>query len=106
MVEKKHFFSNVREIFILYYEKNLFFFKYKVNICLLVETNHFLRKVREIKGSDVIRGLALENGKCIVQTLRKIGKLNFVKLYFKKFSVVKLVTAHIFSIYNFFYKSV
>ena len=89
-----------------YIMKKTFFVKYKVNICLLVETNHFLRKVREIKDSDVIRGLVLENGKSIVQTLRKIGKLNFGKLYLKKFSVVKLVTAHIFSIYSFFIKSV
>ena len=35
-------------------------------------------------------------GKIIVQTLQEIGELNVVKLYFKKYSVVRLVTIHIF----------
>ena len=42
--------------------------------------------------------------KIIVQTLKRIGKLN-VNLYFKKYSVVKLVTTHIFSIYSLFIQS-
>ena len=43
--------------------------------------------------------------KSIVQMLRKIGKLNFVKVGFKKYSVIKLNTAHIFSICSFFIQS-
>ena len=43
--------------------------------------------------------------KSIVQTVRNIGKLNVVKLYFKKYNVIKLVTTHIFSIYSFFIES-
>ena len=42
--------------------------------------------------------------KIIVQTLKNIGKLN-IKLYFKKYSVVKLVTTHVFSIYSLFIQS-
>ena len=42
-------------------------------------------------------------GKIIVQTLRKIGKLNVIKLNFKKYSVVKLATTHIFFYLQFVY---
>ena len=41
--------------------------------------------------------------KSIVQTVRNIGKLNVVKLYFKKYNVIKLVTTHIFFYLQFFF---
>ena len=60
---------------------------------------------RLIEGSDAIRGLALENVKNYCLNAKMIGKLNVVKPYFKKYSIVKLVTTHIFSIYSLFIQS-
>ena len=60
---------------------------------------------QEYEESDAMRGLALENAKNYCPNAKKIGILNVVKLYFKKYCVVKLVTTEIFFIYSLFIQS-